>query len=144
MTRDVSGGVRDDEGSAAVEFLAVGLLLLVPIAYLSLTLGRIQAATFAAESGAREAARVLATTGELDRARSSVELAVTDQGLSPAAADLDVVCSAVPCRTPEAEIAVTVALAVDLPLVPAFVGAALPLEVPVQVRRVAVVDRFAS
>lgn len=137
-------GRRTDQGSAAVEFLAVGLLLLVPIAYLSLTLGRVQAATFAAESGAREAARVLATSGEADRARASVALAVTDQGLSPAAADVAVVCSADPCRTPEAQIAVTVALAVDLPLVPAFVGDVVPLEVPVQVRRVAVVDRFAS
>lgn len=133
----------NDEGSAAVEFLAVGLLLLVPIAYLSLTLGRIQAATFAAESGAREAARVLATTGQEERAQVAVALAVTDQGLSPEVTRIDVECEADPCRTPEAEIAVTVALAVDLPLVPAFLTAAVPLEVPVQVRRVAVVDRFA-
>lgn len=133
----------NDEGSAAVEFLAVGLLLLVPIAYLSLTLGRVQAATFAAESGAREAARVLTRDDDPDRARTVVELAVTDQGLPPAAVALDAECSADPCRTPEAEIAVTVGLVVDLPFVPAFLSDAVPLEVPVQVTRVAVVDRFA-
>ncbi|WP_432513693.1 pilus assembly protein [Kineococcus sp. SYSU DK001] len=136
-------GGRADEGSAAVEFLAVGVLLLVPVAYLVLTLGRVQAATFAAESGAGQAARLVATGAADGGVREAVALAVTDQGLPPAAADLDVRCSADPCRTPEGEVAATVRIDVALPLVPAFLGDVVPLEVPVSVRRVAVVDRFA-
>lgn len=133
-----------DEGSAAVEFLAVGVLLLVPIAYLVLTLGRVQAAAFAAESGAREASRVLATTprGE-GPAEAAVALALGDQGFAPAPGALALECAADPCRSPGAEVAATVRIEVDLPLVPGFLSAAVPTRVPVQVRRVAVVDRFA-
>ena len=127
-----------DEGSAAVEFLAVGVLLLVPLAYLVLTLGRLQAATFAAESGAREASRVLARTdGEATARRwaeEAVVLALADQGFAAAPGALELECAADPCRSPEAVVAATVRVEVALPL--------LPGAVPVQVRRVAVADRF--
>jgi hypothetical protein len=137
--------VNRDEGSAAVEFLAVGVLLLVPIAYLVLTLGRVQAATFAAESGAREASRVLVSTPDAERlAEASVALALADQGFETVPGTLALECAADPCRTPEAEIAATVRIDVDLPFVPGFLAAAVPAHVPVEVRRVAVVDRFAS
>ena len=134
-----------DEGSAAVEFLAVGVLLLVPIAYLVLTLGRIQAATFAAESGAREVSRVLASTPDGERlAEVSLALALADQGFDVVPGTLALECEADPCRSPQARIAATVRIDVDLPFVPGFLGDAVPAHVPVQVRRVAVVDRFAS
>ena len=43
-------GVRlgDDRGSAVVEFVTLGVLLLVPLVYLVLAMGRVQAATYAA------------------------------------------------------------------------------------------------
>ncbi|MEZ0491199.1 pilus assembly protein [Kineococcus sp. TBRC 1896] len=132
-----------DEGSATVEFLAVGVLLLVPLVYLVLTLGRVQAATFAAGSGAGEAARLVAAGAPPADAQAAVALAVTDQALPAAAADLAVTCTADPCRTPEAEVAATVRVDVPLPLVPAFARDVVPLRVPVSVRRVAVADRFA-
>jgi hypothetical protein len=47
----------DDEGAAIVEFIALSLLLLVPLTYLVVTLSRIQAGAFAAEGAAHEAAR---------------------------------------------------------------------------------------
>ena len=145
VTREVTHDVTRDEGSAAVEFLAVGVLLLVPIAYLVLTLGRVQAATFAAESGAREASRVVATTTDVGtRAEASVALALADQGFAAPPGTLSLECEADPCRSPEAEIAATVRIDVDLPFVPGFLSAAVPTRVPVEVRRVAVVDRFAS
>ena len=53
--RACSGG--DDAGNAIVEFLGAALLLLVPLVYLVLVLGRLQAATFATAGAAREAAR---------------------------------------------------------------------------------------
>lgn len=137
-----------DEGSAAVEFLAVGVLLLVPLLYLVLCLGRVQAATFAAEAGAREASRVLATTAGQDvgtrRAEAEVALALGDQGFAAAPGALVVDCDASPCRTPEARIAATVSVDVPLPLVPGFLARAVPTSVRVDVRRVAVADRFAA
>lgn len=135
--------MRRDEGSATVEFLAVGVLLLVPLVYLVLTLGRVQAATFAAGSGASEAARLVAAGAPPADAEAAVALAVTDQALPARTAGLAVACAADPCRTPEAEVTATVRIDVPLPLVPTFAQDVLPLQVPVSVRRVAVVDRFA-
>ena len=145
MTPRRPGG---DEGSAAVEFLAVGVLLLVPLLYLVLCLGRVQAATFAAEAGAREASRVLATTPGQDvatrRAEAEVALALQDQGFTAGPGSLVLDCDASPCRTPQARIAATVSVAVALPLVPEFLARAVPTSVDVDVRRVSVADRFAA
>lgn len=143
----MSGPGRGDGGSASVEFLAVGLLLLVPLVYLVLTLGRVQAGTFAAEAGAREASRLLATTAGDERAtaraEAAVALALADQGFAPVPGSLDLDCAATPCRTPEAAVAATVHVDVDLPLVPGFVRGVWPAVVGVEVRRTAVADRFA-
>ena len=54
-----------DEGAAIVEFIALSLLLLVPLTYLVVTLSRIQAGAFAAEGAAHEAARTTVVTGSL-------------------------------------------------------------------------------
>ncbi|NAZ83953.1 pilus assembly protein [Kineococcus sp. R8] len=142
------GAPERDAGSAAVEFLAVGVLLLVPLLYLVLCLGRVQAATFAAEAGAREASRVLATTAGQDvatrRAEAAVGLALRDQGFPAVPGSLVVDCEASPCRTPDAQVAATVSVDVPLPLVPGFLARAVPTSVGVEVRRVAVADRFAA
>lgn len=136
-----------DSGSALVEFLGISLVLLVPVVYLVLVLGRIQAATFAAEGAAREAARVYVAADDAAqgaaRATTAVGIALVDQGFDddPAAA-LDVRCSADPCLTPGAEVAATVQVRVPLPFVPTFVGDVVPLEVPVTAERVAPVDTY--
>lgn len=143
-TRLARGG---DAGSAIVEFLGITLVLLVPVVYLVLVLGRVQAATFAVEGAAREAARVYVVADSAPqgaaRALTSVGVALTDQGFDddPAAA-LGVRCSADPCLTPGAEVAATVEVRVPLPFVPAFVHDVLPLEVPVSAERVAPVDAY--
>lgn len=136
-----------DTGSALVEFLGISLVLLVPTMYLVLVLGRVQAATFAVEGAAREAARVYVAADDQRRgatlAVTAVGVALTDQGFDddPAAA-LDVRCSADPCLTPGAEVAATVQVRVPLPFVPTFVGDVVPLEVPVSAERVAPVDTY--
>ena len=145
--RAVADAERDDAGSALVEFLGISLVLLVPTVYLVLVLGRIQAATFAAEGAAREAARVYVAADDPEqggaRALTAVAVALVDQGFEddPAAA-LDVRCSADPCLTPGAEVAATVLVRVPLPFVPTFVRDVLPLEVPVSAERVAPVDTY--
>ncbi|WP_245886985.1 pilus assembly protein [Kineococcus xinjiangensis] len=130
-----------------MEFLAVGVLLLVPLLYLVLCLGRVQAGAFAAEGAAREAARIVAATADAgvaeDRAAAAVALAAEDQGFAATAAEVRLRCSAQPCRTPGAVVRASVRVEVDLPLVPAWVGRRVPARVPVEVVRVAVVDRLA-
>ena len=50
----------DDSGNAVVEFLGLAVTLLVPLVYLVLVLGRLQAGTFAADAASRDAARAYA------------------------------------------------------------------------------------
>lgn len=139
---------QGEDGSAVVEFVSLGVLLLVPVVYLVLTLGRVQAGAFAAEGAAREAARILAgatdeATG-MTHAHAAVRLALRDQGFrdtDPRDA-LAVHCEAEPCLTPQARVSVRVSLDVVLPGVPRFVDAVVPTRVPVEADAVAVVDRF--
>ena len=44
---------RRDSGRAIIEFLVVGLLLLVPVVYFVATLSRVQAAAFAVSTASR-------------------------------------------------------------------------------------------
>jgi hypothetical protein len=141
------GARPSDRGSAPVEFLGVTLVLLVPVVYLVLVLGRVQAATFAVEGAAREAARAFGIADDADegavRATTAVGVALADQGFDddPSTA-LRLRCSADPCLTPGAEVVATVQVLVPLPFVPAVVSDVVPLDVPVSAERVAPVDRY--
>ncbi|MFP5346165.1 MAG: pilus assembly protein [Actinomycetes bacterium] len=139
-----------DEGSAVVEFVTLGVLLLVPVVYLVLTLGRLQAAAFATEGAAREAGRVFVTAPDervgASRAQAVVALAMQDQGFSdvhPARATR-ISCQASPCLQANSRVTVTVTADVVLPGVPAFVDAVVPTHVSVTARSVAVVERFSD
>ena len=138
----------EDRGSAVVEFLAASLLLLLPVLYLVVVLGRLQAATFAAEGAAREAGRSFTTSatvaGALPRATASVRIALDDQGFTDvdAASALAVECSSTPCLEPDSDVLVRVAFEVPLPAVPSFVQAVVPLAIPITAEHVAPVDAF--
>ncbi|WP_258726470.1 pilus assembly protein [Cellulomonas sp. NS3] len=140
--------VTAEEGSAVVEFLALTLVLLLPVLYLVLVLGRVQAATFAAEGAAREAARSYVRADDAllgqQRALASVGLALRDQGfdeVDPAAA-LSLSCSSRPCLAPGSDVATSVTVDVALPFVPPLVQSVVPLSVPVVGHHVAAVDTF--
>src|SRR3954451_20384288 len=111
-----------ESGSAAIEFLTVGLLLLVSLVYLGLTLGALQAAAFAAEGVARQAARVyvLAPTDADGRSRmaASVATGLADWHLPASALQLSLACASRNCRRPRSTVRVTARLAVALPLLP--------------------------
>lgn len=142
-----AGAEQPDAGSALVEFLGATLLLLVPVVYLVIALGSVQAATFAVDTAARESARALTTSepAELGRARAeaAVALALQDQGLEgvdvPGA--LTTACSP-DCTTAGSTVTVEVAVEVPLPGVPAFVGDHVPLVVPVHATVTAPVESF--
>lgn len=144
----VEQGSSGEQGSAVVEFIAITVLLLVPILYLVLVLGRLQAATFAAEGAAREAGRAFTTAAEpvagARRAVAAVDLALADQGLAEidGAAALSVECSSVPCLEPGSNVRVRVSFEVALPFVPSFVRSVVPLAVPITAEQVAPVDQF--
>ncbi len=138
---------RGDGGSAVVEFITIGVLMLVPVVYLVVAVASVQAAAFATESAAREAARIVVTTPDTglgeDRVVAAVGWALQDQGIEadPARA-ATVACSAQPCLTPGADVTVTVRVEVPLPAVPAGVSAVVPLVVPVSASHTQVVGEF--
>lgn len=138
---------REEGGSAVVEFIGVTLVLLLPLVYLVLTLGRVQAAVFAAEAAARESGRVLSQAEDFSaavgQAQTVVELAFDDHGIpvDPAAA-LSFTCSDEPCLSAGGQVHVEVAAVVRLPLLPDFLAGAVPLEVPVRATYLASVPEF--
>ena len=64
LSRAVGRRCRDERGSAALEFILVGLLLLVPLVYLVVALGLIQGQSLGAEAGARHIARAVSTAAD--------------------------------------------------------------------------------
>lgn len=138
---------RGDEGSAIVEFVMLGTLLLLPVVYLIVAMARIQAAGYAAESSARAAARAMASADDDGSGRRAAAVAVglglSDQGfdIDPAQA-LHLTCAARPCLTPEARISATVTVDVRLPGVPAFLDGLIPMHSRVSATQVTMVDRF--
>lgn len=113
------GGERDT-GTALVEFVAVAVLIMIPIAYVVIVLVRLNAATQAVVTAAREAGRAYVTAdnpGEgAARARLAAQLAMTDQGAPEP--ELTVTCGSGGCLLPGSRVRVTVTTRVAVPLVP--------------------------
>jgi hypothetical protein len=141
------GTRHGDEGSAVIEFVSLGLLLMLPLVYLVLCLGRVQAATFAADGAAREAARAFVTSADQQdgeaRAAVAVRLGLLDHGfyVDPRQA-LTLQCSATPCLQPRQRVTARVRLEVVLPGVPRFFDRVVPTRVSVGARQLAVVDAY--
>jgi hypothetical protein len=138
-----------DAGSAAVEVLVLGVLLLVPLVYLVLTVAALQGAAFAAEGAARQAARTiaLATTDQDGRRAADVaaRVALADWRIEPGAASITVRCAPRPddCATPRGLVDVRVRVAAALPLLPPALALDAPGAVPVDARSVQRVSMFA-
>jgi nitroreductase len=134
-------------GSAAIEFLTVGLLLLVPLVYLVLTLGALQAASFAADGLARQAVRVyvLASTDAEGRSRmaASVAAGLADWHLPASALQLALTCDQGDCRTPRGTVTVTARVAVALPLLPPALHLGAPGSIAVTARAAERMSMFA-
>lgn len=120
--------MKSEKGSASLEFIAAGVLLIVPLIYLVLVLGRIQAGTLAAESIARQAVRVYVTAPSPAQANARVSLAAQD-GLADfhfAPEDATTTVSCVPlastCLRAESTVTLTQKITVRLPFVPAILG----------------------
>lgn len=138
--------LADDAGSASVEFLAVGVILLVPLVYLALALGQIQHAVLGVEGAARHAARTIAHADShaagLAAADRALLVAMADAGLANDAVRVAIACApvAAACDTPRGTVTVTVDATVPLPLAPP--GVAVGLAVPVSAHAVQPVSAF--
>ena len=122
---------RDDRGSALVEVVWLGVLLLLPLVWIVLSVFEVQRGAFGVEAAARSAARAYALAGDdaLGRARAeaAARQALSDQGLEDAPLALDVTCTTAPdCHSGTSVITVVVATRVDLPFLPDILGAGKP------------------
>lgn len=118
-------GRANDEGSAAVEFVFLGVLLLVPLIYLIITAGQVQGAAYAMVGAADHAAKVYAAAepGEAagEQARAAAELALADFGFDPEDLELQISCNP-ECGAPGSTVTVTAAMSVPLPVVGSVPG----------------------
>ena len=137
-----------DDGSASLEFILVGLVLLVPIVYRVVALGAIQGQALGVETGARQLARTIAASPDAvtadARAERVREAIVAEYGIDPAGVDVDISCSGAAATCPEAGavVTVTVTASVALPLVPPILGIDEWARVPVQATSVQKVSRY--
>ena len=142
-----AGDRTDDRGSAVLEFIVVGLLVLIPIAYLVLSVMRVQAAVFASTQAVPEAGRAFVTAESVPRAQqramSAARLAFADQGFALPARALTVRCRPSACLSPGGAVDIEASWDVPLPWLPATFGevASVPITathtVPVDTYRVA-------
>lgn len=99
MRRPVTSGLRrqlsDDEGTAPIEFIFASVVLLIPLIYLILTLGHLQAGSYATNTTAINAARVAAEHPDSAQARAEAlaQLHFADFGVEDATYDVTFRCS---------------------------------------------------
>jgi hypothetical protein len=137
-----------DDGSASIELMTAGLVLLVPLVYLVLLVSTVQGAALAVEGGSRQAARVFVQQADeslaRDAAQRAVSVALDDFGLDAADADVSVVCSDDDCLTRGELVTVEVTTSVPLPLTPPVLQLDVGLAVPISAVATVQVSRFAE
>ncbi|SFS15732.1 Flp pilus assembly protein TadG [Agrococcus baldri] len=140
--------LADDSGSASLEFLTVGVLLLVPLVYLVLTLGQIQHAVLGLEGGARHAARTIAQADSHDAglaaADRALRVAMADAGLAAEQVGVTISCAPDPdaCDTPRGTVTVEVGATVPLPFAPPVLQLDVGLGVPISAQAMQPVSAF--
>lgn len=121
---------RGEDGTALVEFVWLGIILLVPVVWIVLSVFEVQRGAFAVTSAARSAARAYALAdsdpvGDA-RARAAIRRALDDQGGAESGFRYDITCGAPDCHTAGEMITVRVWTRVNLPLLPDVLGGGAP------------------
>ena len=123
---------RDERGSALVELVWLGILLLIPMLWIVLSVFEVQRGAFGVTAAARAAGRafVLAPDDASGRARAEevARLALVDQGIDDPRFTLSVTCSPRPggCHSGTSVVTVRVDSRVVLPLLPDVLGGQAP------------------
>lgn len=143
-----SRALFDDAGSASLEFITAGVLLLVPLVYLVIAMAAIQGGALAVEGGARQAARVFVQAPNVGvaraRATTAVDFALDEFGVDHSRATIAITCEPHPkaCLTREGSVTVRVSALIALPLAPAFIPGTAPLAVPMTATSTEQISRF--
>ena len=130
------GLLREEGGSALVEFVFIAVVVFVPLIYIVAGFSAVQRGVFASTAAARGAGRAIGTapdavTGQ-ERALRAAELAVEDQSVdvtdlrlayAPVGADCGAARGYAPTLAPGEEFSVCVTVTVRIPLLPEFIDA---------------------
>lgn len=150
VRRRLARMLREERGSASLEFLTVGLLMLVPLIYVVVALGQIQHQALGAEAAARHVARAISLSTDAASAGSSasevLSAVMAEYDLDAAATSLSISCvpASASCPTAGATVRVSVATRVSLPLAPPVLGLDQIASVPVEASAVQRMSRFWS
>ncbi len=148
VVRRWRSAAQGETGAAALEFIVVGTLLLVPLVYLVIALGTVQSHALGAEAAARHLARSMSTAGDTATAAERVDrvlAAVIDEyGMDDDDVTVDTFCvpSAATCPAPGAMLTVTVSTRARLPLIPTGTTWTELASIPVEASSVQKVSRF--
>jgi hypothetical protein len=139
--------LTDETGSASLEFITVGLILLVPLVYLVLAMSVLQGGAFAVEGAARQAARVYVQAPNPAEAEARAERAVlvslADYGIHESAAQVSIGCEGgSACLARRSVVTVTVRVQVALPFVPAVLSQSHSGTLALQASATQTVSRF--
>lgn len=123
-------------GSASLELLTLGVLLLVPLAYLALALASLQSAALCAEGAARHAGRILAEDGasaaSMEMASAAIAFSAADHSFDPEAVEVGVGCLPAGERcSADSLVSVQVTVRAPLPLVPGALDPSGQASIPV-------------
>ena len=120
---------RADSGTALIEFIWLGLLLLVPLVYIMVAVSQVQGAAYGVSTASRAAGRAFVLAPDVGAARERAEqaalIALADQGIEARTADIAIEC--VPsCLVPGSTVKIVVTVRQRLPLAPDALGAGAP------------------
>lgn len=138
----------DEEGSAALEFIVTGLLLLVPMVYLVVALGGIQEQTLGAEAAARHTARVIGQAPDaataVARAETVLAGVIEGYGMDADRTTMSMRCEprVSPCPSAGATVIVSISTRTSLPLVPDVLGLAEAAGIPIEASAAQKVSRL--
>lgn len=143
-----SPSARNDDGSAALEFITIGVILLVPLAYLVLTLGAVQETLLGAEAAARHTARVIGQAENeavaADRGDAVLASVIDEYGMDAENVQVSVTCTPAGgrCPAPGATVIVTVSTYISLPFVPSVFGLDRATRIPLEAAAAQKVSRL--
>ena len=118
---------RSESGSAIVEVVWLGILLLIPMLWIVLSVFEVQRGAYGVSAAARSAGRAYAlapddTTG-LHQAHAAAAVALADQGIADSGWKLDIDCGDLDdCHTGGAVVTVRITSSVALPFIPDLLG----------------------
>ena len=123
---------REQRGSAIVELVWLGILLLVPLLWIVLSVSQVQQGAFGVSAAARAAGRAYALAPDDASGKQAAEevarRALADQGLDDSPLRVTVTCTPYPhdCHNGTSVITVRIRSNVVLPLLPDALGSGRP------------------